>query len=122
MSIIKQAFLEGQSKILADGDKQEATKAGTLRGGNTGVLTEEGQLIGKCAALAYLRYKGIQVSPVTHSRDLMFDAGRRNEDAWYDVLKQSWNKPGQSILREEEIPTKWFTKNKIAVTGRPDRS
>lgn len=110
-------FLDGQQKMLDEADAQEHTKAGTLRAGNSSLLADTGELIGSCANLTYLRYKGIQVEKVDSSRDLMFDAGRRNEDHWADVLAKSWD---GKILRESDIPIKWFTENGTEVTGRPD--
>ena len=83
--MIKDLFEKGQQSMLDEAASQEAGKAGQLRGGNTAMLTEDGTFIGTCANLTYLRYKGIVIDPTTPSRDLMFDAGRRNEDHWLQV-------------------------------------
>lgn len=114
---LKKLFLEAQAEIIRAGKEQEKTKAGKLRGGNSAVLTEDGRFIGKCPSLTYLRYKGVDTFDVDQSRELMFEAGRGNEDLWYDVLKDKYDGP---ILREEEIPTKWLTDHGVEVTGRPD--
>ena len=116
-SLIKKAFQNGQQKLLTKAASEESTKKGKLRGGNTGMMDEFGNIAGSCAARTYLRMKGVEVDPVDKSRDLMFAGGRANEDIWFEYLKEGYDGP---ILREEEIPTKWVTKNGIEVTGRPD--
>lgn len=117
MSRIKYAFDLGLKRMQAEHDALEATKVGSLRAGNAGVMTETGQFIGKCPRLTYLRYKGIKVDDGEDSKEHMFAAGRGNEDIWLEKLEKGW--PGK-ILREEEIPTKWLTNKEIPVTGRPD--
>jgi hypothetical protein len=116
--MIKQLIKDGIAMQIAAGNEAEKTKSGTLRGGNTGMVNQDGQIIGSCAAQAYLRYKGISTgSVITEEKELMFAGGRANEDLWLASLKQSYTGP---ILCEEEIPTKWETESGIAVTGRPD--
>lgn len=115
--MIAKLFADGQRKLLDQDIAAEAGKSGTLRGGNTGMLRADGNTVGYCPALTYLRFKGISTDPVTPSRDLMFDAGRRNEDHWYDILKESWD---GTIKRETEIPTSWVNTYGVRVTGRPD--
>lgn len=117
--MIRELFKKGQQIMLDEAAKAEAGKTGNLRGGSSGMLTPGGETTGQCRALTYLRYHGVVVEPVDASRDLMFDAGRRNEDHWYDVLSKSLPE-GMIIMREEEIPTKWTNKDGIDVTGRPD--
>jgi hypothetical protein len=108
----------GINAHLEAGNDSEAGKAGTLRGGNTGMVNEKGEIIGSCAASTYLRMKGIKHSkPVDMNKELMFAGGRLNEDHWLSALKTSYDGP---ILCEEEIPTKWKTSQGINVTGRPD--
>ena len=48
----------------------------------------------------------------------MFAAGNLNEDAWFEWLGLS-SYEGK-ILREEEVPSLWYTSNGTKVTGRPD--
>lgn len=115
--MIRDLFLAGQAQLLKEAEEEEKTKKGRLRGGNTSMITPDGTVIGQCANLTWLRYRGVDVEPVTASRDLMFDAGRRNEDHWYEVLSKAYP---YKILREEEVATSWKTKTGIAVTGRPD--
>jgi len=117
--MIKDLFQRGQQMLLDEAALAESGKSGKLRGGNTSMINEKGDIIGGCANLTYLRYKGISVDPVDSSKDLMFDAGRRNEDHWEQILNKSL--PAHlTMLREEEIPTKWLTENGTDVTGRPD--
>lgn len=122
---IRDLFTRGQQQLQAASAATEATKVGTLRAGNSGMLTESGQVIGPCMALTYLRYKGIDIKGLEDDgdsggaagRELMFEAGRVNEDLWTAVLKQTWDGP---ILRESEVATQWETSTGIKVTGRPD--
>jgi hypothetical protein len=114
---ISQLFDEGVRQLVAEHDAQEGGKVGTLRAGNTGLLTGDGRVVGKCHRLTYLRMKGINVEQIADNRELMFAGGRGNEDLWIDVLERSWPGP---ILRESEIPISWMTGNGVAVTGRPD--
>lgn len=117
MSRIKQAFDLGLKRMQAEHEALEKTKLGTLRAGNAGIQLADGTFLGKCPRITYLRFKGIKVEDTDDNKEHMFAAGRGNEDIWLDKLKRGW--PGK-ILREEEIPTKWFTQNETAVTGRPD--
>lgn len=115
---IKELLIRGNKKIKAKQDEDEKKKVGNLRGGSSGILFDDGSHAGHCMAQAYLRSKGIQTEPDKGTRELMFEAGRTNEDSWYQVLLASgYSDP---ILREEEIPVHWMTKNKVSVTGRPD--
>lgn len=122
---IYKLFLEGQKKLLAKAKQEESSKLGILRAGNTGMITSEGQIIGPCLGLTYLRFKGVDVKGLEddgdfsgiQGRELMFEAGRSNEDLWTEVLKQAWS---GTILRESEIATSWTTSQGIRVTGRPD--
>lgn len=122
MSQIKTAFDLGLKKMQAEHDALEGTKLGVLRAGNAGILTDKG-FVGKCPRISYLRFKGIKVEEHDDNKEHMFAAGRSNEDIWLDKLKRGWS---GKILREEEIPTKWFTDvtgadgQGVAVTGRPD--
>lgn len=115
--MIKSLIEQGIAQKIQEGDEKEATKVGTLRAGNTGMIDEHGNIIGACAANAYLRMKGIKISTVTPNKMLMFDGGLANEDIWLDNLKRVYKDP---ILCEEEIATCWTTSSGVKVTGRPD--
>lgn len=122
---IYRLFQAGQAKLQEEFAAREMTKVGTLRAGNTGMVTPEGVIIGPCMGATYLRYSGIDLKGLEDDgdsggapgRELMFEAGRGNEDLWYAVLSKSHK---GKILREEEIPTKWKTAHGVDVTGRPD--
>ena len=117
MSKIKELYLAGLRARIKEHDDREKAKTGTLRGGNSGIITEGGIAAGACGRLTYLRAKGINPNPIEEERELMFAAGRSNEDSWLDALKRSYDGP---ILCEEEIPTHWITTEGTPVTGRPD--
>lgn len=113
------SLLEEGTRLLSDKARtEEKTKVGTLRGGSIG-LAEGAEISGTCARQAMLRFMGIDVKGMEEAstRDLMFAAGRTNEDSWLEVLAPAW--PGK-IFREEEVPIKWTTKSSVDVTGRPD--
>lgn len=109
--------LAGLAKHQSDHKKNEKKKLHTLRGGNSGVITSDGKLIGKCGRLSALRFNGISIEEHGLSKQLMFQGGFNNEDWWLKYLKTQW--PGD-ILCEEEIPIQWYTDNGVTVTGRPD--
>lgn len=115
--IVKSLYEKGLKSRINEGLENEASKAGILRGGNSGCITEDGTILGACPRVTYLRYKGIQADPIPDNRHIMFAAGLGNEDIWLDNLKRSYDGP---ILCEEDIPTKWETENGTFVTGRPD--
>lgn len=112
---ILELLKKGHAALRAKHDVEEKTKLGTLRGGSAGAIIN-GDFYGKCHRLAFARSIGIS-APIPWERELMFAAGRTNEDSWYEVLKESW--PGQ-ILRETEVPVAWATDTGVPVTGRPD--
>src|SRR5574343_308292 len=121
MSTVLDLFRAGQETLRKKAKEAEAGKSGVLRAGNAGLWFEDGSHTGYCAARTWLRFKGIDTGNLgqeaeVKSRELMFEAGRINEDAWYDVLAHSgW---AGAIKREEEIPIRWeLPKSKILVTG-----
>lgn len=117
-SIIKYLIVDGTNKLNREAELKEKDKVGTLRGGNTGIyIKETNTILGKSARDAYLRYKGIKVKNIEPNRNLMFQAGRFNEDAWLETLRAAWE---GEIKCEEEVPTYWETSNGTPVTGRPD--
>lgn len=112
---IKKLLDDGRAGLEQDRLADESTKQQTFRIGSSGIL-HNGTSIGKCHRLAIARYFGID-APVEKLRQLMFAAGRANEDIWYEELARAWD---GSILREEEIPVSFTTKQGTLVTGRPD--
>lgn len=101
--------------------KQEAElgKLGNLRGGNSGIMSEAGDVAANCHRRAHVRSLGIEIERHTSDKLLMFELGIANEDIFFNKLKAGLG-PEYTILRESEIPTIWQTKNGTKVTGRPD--
>ena len=131
--MIKDLIVNGIQTQIDRANEAEKGKSGSLRGGNTGMMNEKGQIIGSCAATTYLRMLGVNgLQKVDVDKELMFAGGRLNEDHWLSALKESYeskesgedaitnDRPYKFILCETEIPTKWQTKQGIDVTGRPD--
>lgn len=116
MSLIPSILRAGHAALRAASKEKESTKKGTLRGGNSGAVVRGEGVVGKCHRITLARFLGHQAA-AEGSRDLMFDAGFKNEDSWYEVLKAAWK---GVILREEEVPVVWETSRGIKVTGRPD--
>lgn len=114
--MIADLLRKGHQKLKDQEVAEEASKKGTLRGGSVGCVTANGTIIGKCHRISLLRFLGIH-SPKESITELMFAAGRTNEDSWLRVLKAAWE---GVILREEEIQIKWKTEAGVSVTGRPD--
>lgn len=121
-SRVLELFDEGVRLSVQEHAEQESKKVGILRAGNTGIaaFNEKGlmEVGGKCHRQTMLRLLGIASEDADYSKELMFDSGRGNEDLWYSVLSRSY-KEG-IILREEEVPIQWQTKNGTPVSGRPD--
>ena len=117
------SLLDAGTQALTEKSRlEEATKKGTLRGGSIGLAehTDKGvEVSGTCPRQAMLRFQGVDIKGMEEAstRDLMFAAGRTNEDSWLEVVSQVW--PGK-IFREEEVPIKWETAQGTPITGRPD--
>lgn len=116
--MIRDLFYKGITQQITVANNKEKEKIGKLRGGNTGMMSKDGRIIGTCAALTYLRMNGINGLTVTPEKELMFAGGRLNEDHWLSVLQEGY--PEGIIKCEEDIPTCWETDQGIKVTGRPD--
>ena len=107
---------EGTAKRLAKEDEADRGKAGSLRGGSGGWMSEDFKYVtGTCPRRAWARYKGYTLEDNSDKYG-MFQNGHLNEDGVCGVLDYSW----PNYKRETEIPTCWHTDNGIAVTGRPD--
>lgn len=114
--MIKQLYYKGFEIKQKERAEESVKTAGTLRGGNSGCITDDGQVIGKCHRISLLRMLGYE-SSVEANTNLMFEAGYANEDSWLANLKKAWS----GIIKcEEEIPIVWTTENNVQVTGRPD--
>lgn len=99
--------------------EKEKAKAGVLRAGSTGIMSEEGEVAGACHRVSLLRSKGIEVDPPTWDKYIMFELGYANEDVILKQLRESLPE-GYTVKSEEEIPIEWHTSNGTKVTGRPD--
>lgn len=119
---VNKLLFDGIRHRQAEQAESEKDTLGTLRGGETGVVLPNGAVgSDKCVRHVYLRSKGLKAEVHDENKELMFSAGRLNEDGWVEALKRSWGADGKKKIRcEEDIPTKWFTENGKAVTGRPD--
>lgn len=99
--------------------EKEKTKAGVLRAGSTGIMSDENEIAGACHRVSLLRSKGVEVDPPTWDKYIMFELGYANEDVILNQLKKSLP-AGYTVKAEEEIPIEWHTSNGTKVTGRPD--
>ncbi len=126
MSInITERLAAARAKDRADYLEAAKKKQGQLRAGNSGIMSPTGDIAGGCHRVAHLRQLGIELDPPTPARLIMFEGGFANEDRIYQDLIKSTSIPSGSsnpevILREEEVPVSWKTKNGTEVTGRPD--
>lgn len=113
------SLTDGFKQINGVKVKEEEAKKGIWRGGTVGCMLEDGRIIGEDPRKAVLRYLGIQM-PTTFDKNLMFQAGVFNEDAWTELLKAN----GTVFKTEEEIPMvrKFTTSDGVqyTITGRPD--
>jgi hypothetical protein len=116
---IEERLQEGRQIARKKYTDMDATKLGILRAGNSGIMSEDGEVAGSCHRVAHLRQLGIELDPPTDSNLIMFQVGTSNEDIIFEDLMHT-AAAGEIILREEEIPIEWFTSNGTRVTGRPD--
>jgi len=110
--MLQRGFAVKQANRLAD---QEAHPGSDWRGGNSGCITDSGQIIGYSPRTTVLRHMGVEM-PASLDNDLMFEAGYKNEEHWAELLTLA-EVPFKS---EEEIPVKWALPNGETVGGRPD--
>lgn len=92
---------------------------GNLRAGNSGIMSDDGDVAGSCHRVAHLRQLGIVIEEPLDSTQIMWQLGTVNEEIVYRDLMRTLS-PGEIVLREEEIPIEWMTENGTKVTGRPD--
>jgi len=111
-------------KLLHEGTKAKVTKedlddnkkAGSLRGGSGGWMSEDFKYVtGTCPRRAWARFKGYTLEDNT-DKSPMFEAGKLSEDGVCGVLDYAW----PNYKRESDVPTCWYTLCNVAVTGRPD--
>jgi hypothetical protein len=109
----------GRDKLRLEHVANDKKKAGTLRAGNSGILTEQGEFAGCCPHATHLRQLGIEIEIPTPDKLIMFQMGVESENAVFRDLEASLPE-GQVLLREEETAIEWETNNGTRVTGRPD--
>lgn len=116
---LTERLLEGRQLARKEHKEQDKKKLGNLRAGNSGIMSEQGDFAGACPRVAHLRSLGLDVEEPSDPTLIMFQMGTANEEVVFqDLLKTKAE--DEVILREEEIPIEWFTKNGTKVTGRPD--
>lgn len=114
---LTQMYHAGEAVLGAKHKEDETKKLGSLRAGNSSCLTADGQVIGGCHRLAYMRQQGVEL-PIPDHTYLMFQAGLANETIWVEQLKAAL--PDKLVLQEEDVPIAWATQNGTKVSGRPD--
>ncbi len=98
---------------------EAGTKLGTLRAGNSGIMSREGDVAASCHRKTLLRQLGLEIDPPTDPKQIMFQLGYASEDMFQRDIEKTLPS-GHVLLREEQIPIEWQTKNGTKVTGRPD--
>ena len=119
MTNILDLLRSGRDKLRQEHIEGEKLKLGVLRAGNTGLMTESGDVTAACARKTHLRQLGIEVDPPTDDKLIMFSLGIASEEVVSLELKKALG-DGYVILRESQIPVSWKTKNGTLVTGSPD--
>jgi hypothetical protein len=104
----KAGIIEAAEHLAKEGDKQ-----GVLRGGTTGAVADDGEVIGQCHRKALVRFLGLQKPS---GSNYWFDMGFANEELWVAKIKKSWP---HNIRCEEDYPIRWEVDG-TPVTGRPD--
>lgn len=113
---VLELLLLGSKRKSAKHDEDDRKKAGSLRGGSGGWMSEDGKLCtGTCPRRAWARYKGYTIED-TSDKEGMFTGGVLSEDGICELLDYTW----PDYKREQDVPTHWQTKQAIEVTGRPD--
>lgn len=107
---------EAEGKKRAD---EEVKKLGVLRAGMTGIMAETGDIAGTCHRKTHIRSLGLEIDKPDDHKMIMFELGFASEDITNEILGRSLQ-PGEILLREEQIPIEWQTRNGVRVTGRPD--
>lgn len=119
ISGFSEATRRGRELLRLRHQEEDIKKLGTLRAGNSGILTEDGEFAGCCPHTAHLRGMGLEVEIPNDSTLIMFQLGIESETAVFRDLQASLPE-GKILLRESEIPIRWQTSNGTWVSGRPD--
>jgi hypothetical protein len=131
---LEKLLCEGENIKQQEHDAIEKEKHGQLRAGNTGIVTEEGDILGSCHRLTLARYLGYQ-PPNRPVSQFFFHGGEANEHVYYELLRRSWvKKRGMRLKMEPHTHVQWTLrmevppeegkkrgkKVEVPVTGRPD--
>lgn len=111
--MIKDLYIKASQMESDEHAAKEQDKKGILRGGTTGHLSLDGDVVGQCHRKALIRFLGLQKPS---GANFWFDMGMANEELWLSKLKKSW---GPNIRCEEEYPIVWELDG-VKITGRPD--
>lgn len=112
-------------QLRLEAERIEAVdKAGVLRGGSAGLVLEDGRVGAGCVRASHARFLGGEPDRGPGEwelKQLMFEAGNFNEDAWAANIRSALlsDLPGYSLLREEEFPIEWRI-GSTPGTGRED--
>lgn len=118
MQILKK-LTEARELARKEHSEADQKKLGTLRVGNSGIMSSDGSVAGSCVRKAHLRQLGVEIEEPSEDKLIMFELGIANEDVTAKLLSEVLE-PGQILLREEEIPVSWTTESGVPVSGRPD--
>lgn len=111
MNILEKILQEGEHKL----SEEHKSDPGVLHAGNTGIVTNDGDVLGECARITLARYLGYDEPKNDYSK-FYFQGGHANEWNVFNLAKKGWK---GTILNEEEVPTAWSVRG-VTVGGRPD--
>lgn len=114
---IRQLLIAAHESRQKQRQLKEANNGGTYRVGNSGCVTESGDIIGTCHRISHARFVGADSSP-SFSNQIMFEAGEKNEDSWIGRLLESGYE-GQ-VLRHDDCLVDMELPDGGRLVGHPD--
>jgi hypothetical protein len=96
-------------------DEEEKLKRGNLRIGNSGVVTDDGRVLGTCHRITLARLLGIEEAK-SRATKILFQAGELLEEGFAQLLTESG---AAKVLRSDDISIETEV-NGRKLTGRPD--
>lgn len=117
---LKDLLRKADERELAERRTKAESKQGVLRAGNSGILLDNGDVLGACHRKTMARTLGLEAETIPSESTQGFFAAGFAHELWVinkilDVLPKDY-----ILLCEEEIPIAWTTTNGTPVTGRPD--
>jgi hypothetical protein len=82
---LKSLFRQGRKNLADEHDAGEVKHSGNHRGGDAAIITDRGEVYGKCPRKTLLRRAGFQ-GTIEDNRILMFEGGYASEDTVMKVL------------------------------------